>query len=265
MGKVVVISNQKGGVGKTTTCVNLAASMAAANKKVLLVDLDPQGNATTASGVDKFDLPYTILNVLTDKYAVKDVIITKDQTSGGYDLLPSNGDVASCEVTLINEFAREQILNNALNEVKSDYDYIFIDCPPSLSLLTVNGMCAADSVIVPMQCEFFALEGLTDLIAIISKLSRAVNPRLKIDGILRTMYDNRNKLGSEVSSQLRTHFGDKLYRTVIPRNIKLAEAPSFGKPAYYYDRKSLGSKAYLALAGEILKREQLEQQATNAI
>lgn len=260
MSKVVVISNQKGGVGKTTTCVNLAASIAAVDKSVLLVDLDPQGNATTASGVDKFDLKYTIQNVLSDKMPVSEVIIKRDRTSGGYDLLPSNGDVAACEVTLINEFAREQILNNALAQVKDQYDYIFIDCPPSLSLLTVNGMCAADSVIVPMQCEFFALEGLTDLIGIISKLSHAVNPRLKIDGILRTMYDNRNKLGSEVSKQLKQYFGDKLYRTVIPRNIKLAEAPSFGKPAYYYDKNSLGSKAYLALAGEILNRDEKSQQ-----
>ncbi len=256
MAKVIVISNQKGGVGKTTTCVNLAASMAAVHKNVLLVDLDPQGNATTSSGINKFETDQTIMNILVDKIPAKEIIIDKANTSGMYDIIPSNGDVAACEVTLINEIAREQILNRALNEIRDNYDYIFIDCPPSLNLLTINGMCAADSVIVPMQCEYFALEGLTDLVDIISKLSKAVNTRLKIEGILRTMYDSRNRLASDVSNQLRIHFGDKLYRTVIPRNIKLAEAPSYGKPAYFYDKNSIGAKAYLALAGEMLRREQ---------
>ena len=196
------------------------------------------------------------MNILIDKIPAQDVIFDNSRTSGMYDLIPSNGDVAACEVTLINEIAREQILNKALEDIRDNYDYIFIDCPPSLNLLTINGMCAADSVIVPMQCEYFALEGLTDLVDIISKLSKAVNSRLKIEGILRTMYDSRNRLASDVSNQLRIHFGDKLYRTVIPRNIKLAEAPSFGKPAYFYDKNSIGAKAYLALAGEMLRREQ---------
>ena len=252
MGKIIAIANQKGGVGKTTTCVNLAASMAATRRKVLLVDLDPQGNATMASGVDKYQVERTAYELLVDELPVKDVLIT--ETAGGYHLIAANSDVTAAEIRLLEFFAREIRLRNALNAVRDQYDYIFIDCPPSLNLLTVNAMSAADSVLVPMQCEYFALEGLTALVDTISKLVAVVNPNLKIEGILRTMYDHRNRLSNDVSDQLKQHFGDKVYRTVIPRNVRLAEAPSFGTPAMYYDKSSVGAKAYLALAGEMLRR-----------
>lgn len=254
MGKIIAIANQKGGVGKTTTCVNLAASMAATRRKVLLVDLDPQGNATMASGVDKYQVERTAYELLVDELPVKEVLIS--ETAGGYDLIASNSDVTAAEIRLLEFFAREIRLRNALNAVRDQYDYIFIDCPPSLNLLTVNAMSAADSVLVPMQCEYFALEGLTALVDTISKLVAVVNPELKIEGILRTMYDHRNRLSNDVSDQLKQHFGDKVYRTVIPRNVRLAEAPSFGTPAMYYDKSSVGAKAYLALAGEMLRREE---------
>ncbi len=254
MGKIIAIANQKGGVGKTTTCVNLAASMAATRRKVLLVDLDPQGNATMASGVDKYQVERTAYELLVDELPVKDVLIT--ETAGGYHLIAANSDVTAAEIRLLEFFAREIRLRNALNAVRDQYDYIFIDCPPSLNLLTVNAMSAADSVLVPMQCEYFALEGLTALVDTISKLVAVVNPNLKIEGILRTMYDHRNRLSNDVSDQLKQHFGDKVYRTVIPRNVRLAEAPSFGTPAMYYDKSSVGAKAYLALAGEMLRREE---------
>lgn len=254
MGKIIAIANQKGGVGKTTTCVNLAASMAATRRKVLLVDLDPQGNATMASGVDKYQVERTAYELLVDELPVKEVLIS--ETAGGYDLIAANSDVTAAEIRLLEFFAREIRLRNALNAVRDQYDYIFIDCPPSLNLLTVNAMSAADSVLVPMQCEYFALEGLTALVDTISKLVAVVNPDLKIEGILRTMYDHRNRLSNDVSDQLKQHFGDKVYRTVIPRNVRLAEAPSFGTPAMYYDKSSVGAKAYLALAGEMLRREE---------
>ena len=254
MGKIIAIANQKGGVGKTTTCVNLAASMAATRRKVLLVDLDPQGNATMASGVDKYQVERTAYELLVDELPVKEVLIS--ETAGGYDLIAANSDVTAAEIRLLEFFAREIRLRNALNAVRDQYDYIFIDCPPSLNLLTVNAMSAADSVLVPMQCEYFALEGLTALVDTISKLVAVVNPELKIEGILRTMYDHRNRLSNDVSDQLKQHFGDKVYRTVIPRNVQLAEAPGFGTPAMYYDKSSVGAKAYLALAGEMLRREE---------
>ncbi len=255
MGKIISIANQKGGVGKTTTCVNLAASMAATKRNVLVIDLDPQGNATMASGIDKYDVPSTAYELLVDDAPFADVVCRK--TPAGYDLIAANGDVTAAEIKLMEVFAREVRLKNALDLIKDNYDYIFIDCPPSLNLLTVNAMAASDSVLVPMQCEYFALEGLTALMDTISKLVAVVNADLKIEGILRTMFDPRNRLANDVSEQLKKHFGDKVYRTVIPRNVRLAEAPSHGKPAMYYDKYSAGAKAYLALAGEMLRREEV--------
>jgi len=255
VGKIVAIANQKGGVGKTTTCINLAASMAATKRKVLVIDLDPQGNATMASGVDKYQIDATAYELLVEDVPFEEVVCRK--TSGNYDLIAANGDVTAAEIKLMEVFAREVRLKHALASVRDNYDFIFIDCPPSLNLLTINAMAAADSVLVPMQCEYFALEGLTALMDTISKLAAVVNENLKIEGLLRTMYDPRNRLSNEVSDQLKKHFGDKVYRTVIPRNVRLAEAPSHGKPAMYYDKYSAGAKAYLALAGEMLRREEV--------
>ncbi|CAK1750304.1 chromosome segregation ATPase [Vibrio crassostreae] len=255
MGRIVAIANQKGGVGKTTTCINLAASMAATKRKILVVDLDPQGNATMASGVDKYQVEATAYDLLVEDTPFDEVVCRS--TSGNYDLIAANGDVTAAEIKLMEVFAREVRLKNALESIRNNYDFIFIDCPPSLNLLTINAMAAADSVLVPMQCEYFALEGLTALMDTISKLAAVVNENLKIEGLLRTMYDPRNRLSNEVSDQLKKHFGSKVYRTVIPRNVRLAEAPSHGKPAMYYDKYSAGAKAYLALAGEMLRREEV--------
>jgi chromosome partitioning protein len=250
--KIIAVANQKGGVGKTTTAVNVAASMAATKRNVLLIDLDPQGNATTASGISKHEAQLTCYDLLIEERAAQDVIIT--ETTGKYHLIAGNSDNTAAEVKLMELFAREVRLRNALATVRDNYDYIFIDCPPSLSQLTVNALAAADSVIVPMQCEYYALEGLTELMGTIEKLASVVNQSLCIEGILRTMYDPRNRLANDVSEQLKRHFGQQVYRTVIPRNVRLAEAPSYGAPAMYYDKSSTGTKAYLALAGEILRR-----------
>ena len=256
MGKVIAVANQKGGVGKTTTSVNLAASLAASKKKVLLIDLDPQGNATTGSGVDKGQLVHSINEVLLGDCLAKNAIL---KTSGKFDLIPANGDLTVAEVTLIEKDNRESFLYRALKPLV--YDFILIDCPPSLNMLTLNALVAADSVIVTMQCEYYALEGLASLIQTIDEIKSNVNPRLEVEGILRTMYDSRSKLTSEVAAQLFDHFGQKVFRTVIPRNIKLAEAPSHGLPVMYYDKNSSGSAAYMVLASEVLRRQKIKVEA----
>ena len=253
MGKALAITNQKGGVGKTTTSVNLAASMAAAKRRVLLIDMDPQGNATMGSGIDKTSIEKSTYDVLMDLESLPDCVIPSEESA--YDVLPSNSDLTGAEVALLDELAREVRLRNALQPVQKNYDYIFIDCPPSLSMLTVNALVAADAVLIPMQCEYYALEGLTSLLETIEKIRKHLNPGLVIEGLLRTMYDPRNNLSSQVSEQLLQHFGEKVYRTVIPRNVRLAEAPSHGMSILQYDRTCRGSLAYLALAGEMLRRE----------
>ena len=252
MSKVLAIANQKGGVGKTTTSVNLAASLKITLKNVLLIDLDPQGNATMGSGIDKNALEKSVYDLLAQEAGFDEVVARPEEA--GYDLLPANGDLVAAEVDLITGENRETRLRQIVEAVKQRYDFVVIDCPPSLNMLTINALAAADGVVIPMQCEYYALEGLSALMDTISTIKDRLNPGLKIEGILRTMYDPRNKLTTEVSGQLFNYFGDAVYRTVVPRNVRLAEAPSYGKPAIKYDKRSRGAIAYLALAGEMLRR-----------
>ncbi|MFC3679380.1 ParA family protein [Bacterioplanoides pacificum] len=252
MSKILAIANQKGGVGKTTTAVNLAASLVATKRRVLLVDLDPQGNATMGSGIDKHDLELSLYDVLTGDSRTASAI--QKAQPAGYDVLPGNGDLVAAEVELMELSRKESRLRDALGEVRPDYDYILIDCPPSLNMLTLNALVAAQGVLIPMQCEYYALEGLSALMQTIESLKESLNPKLEIEGLLRTMYDPRNSLTQDVSEQLKEYFGDKVYGTVIPRNVRLAEAPSHGLPALIYDKSSRGAVAYLALAGEMNRR-----------
>ena len=254
MKRVIAIANQKGGVGKTTTAVNLAASLAATQRRVLLVDLDPQGNATMGSGIDKAQLTRGACEVLLGEADLASALVQVSE--GGFTLLPANQDLTAAEVRLLTlPIGREIRLRQALQPKREAFDVILIDCPPALNMLTVNALVAADSVLIPMQCEYYSLEGLSALLDTVDQIREAANPELSVEGVLRTMFDPRNNLANEVSAQLVTHFGEKVFRTIIPRNIRLAEAPSFGRPALFHDKESRGALAYLALAGEMIRRE----------
>jgi chromosome partitioning protein len=257
MARIIAITNQKGGVGKTTTAVNLAASLANLGRRVLLIDLDPQGNATTGSGIDKQGLDKTVYHLLLGVAGLSEVRVRAE--TGGFDLLPSNRDLAGAEVELVEERQREFRMKSALGQEGDQYDYVLVDCPPALNLLTVNALTGADAVIIPMQCEYFAIEGLADLVNTIKKIKARLNPALVIDGVVRVMFDNRNTLAQHVSDQLKGHFGAKVFDVVVPRNVRLAEAPSHGLAALQYDRASRGAQAYLQMARELIERQEGKQ------